>query len=179
MMQGYRYNKVEKNDLLFVWALLMNLLLTGIRESIHITQYFEDLVAEARGNLSCFVILGVLIIVPGAVECLFFYTKSGKLGQKIFSLAKMWLELIFISLSYYIGDNLYQTLRTHGEHICCFDKCKKASRTASLVFLGTATVASFILPQVFERISKHMKSKDSEVKSKKLMKIVKSVTTDV
>ena len=158
--------------MIFIWLLLANLFYTGFRDALHVLDRFDAPLGEAIGNLTLFIIMGLVACIPGIIESVRLYHKK-KLQkeqnqQRAWLIMKTWIQLVCISLCYFIGDNLYQTLSVHGEPIGCGDRCLTTSRIASLACLGIAAVSVYLTPSLFKKIESAAKfEKEKEEKSKR------------
>ena len=148
--------------MIFIWLLLANLLYTGIRDALHVLDRFDAPLGEAIGNLTVFFIMGLVACIPGIIESVRLYPKKELNQQRAWLIMKTWIQLVCISLCYFIGDNLYQTLSVHGEPIGCGDRCLTTSRIASLACLGIAAVSVYLTPSLFKEIESAAKFEEKK-----------------
>ncbi len=139
---------------------------------------------EAKGNMAVFIIIGILLLIfPGVVVSVRLCLKK-KLpkGQRALLIVMAWVQIVTVSLSYYIGDNLYQVLRVHGRYLGCDEQCLNDSRSASLAFLGMASVSVYLIPKILKKISScrgYTQEEDNTTINKLVKLFVEAVKVDV
>ncbi len=151
-----------------MWNLVINLLNIGIREALHSAEYRMPSNGYGGYAVAFFVIGLILQLVP-----IVFYliricctakrelntTEAEQAERKkkgIVDSVIIVVQTLFVSVCYYIGDNLYPTLREYAtdRDLRCGEQCLMKSQAASLGFL---TIASFMLhfsKDVYESILK-------------------------
>ena len=150
----------------------MNLINTAIRESIHSADRSADRVALGRLAIASFAILLFLnLAVPIGVSlwrlCALYKVRVYRTSDR----ARHWFEFlvvssqtVLISTFYFIGDNLYPTVREYGNFTIgkCGDQCQQDSRTASLAFLSIASFMLLFLKYIFDAIVDMCKYKEEK-----------------
>ena len=140
----------------------MNLINTAIRESIHSADRSADRVALGRLAIASFAIL-LFFNLAGPISvslwrlCALYKLRVYKTSDRV----RHWFEFLVVSSQtvlitsfYFIGDNLYPTVREYGNFTVgkCDNQCQQDSRAASLAFLSIASFMLLFLKYIFSVI---------------------------
>ena len=184
MLQYFRYN--PSNNWVYIWVFLGNLLTTTIREVLHALDRFENRKAEGIAGVILFSILWFILLVPPIWITVQYISPDWfqKLTCQIkkqevtsYLLIVTWVETTLVSMPYYIGDNLYPTVRDYGTHIKCYEVCQRNCLITSLVFSCFATIVLFFSNSALSELLESWEIKDKEQKNQNLSnKAAKMIT---
>ena len=141
------------NNWVFFWGLWLNLLNTAIRETIHSFGTTATIVNGIGALVSFGAILGINYLGLFLAVC---YKLCCTQKKRCFPVIIIVTQNTLVFSFYYIGDNLYPTLRAYGNSTIggCDEQCQKSAQTASLAFLCMATFMLYFLTYCCSTISK-------------------------
>ena len=145
---------------MFFWGLWLNLLNTAIRETIH-SFGTTAIIVNGIGALISFGAILLLNFLGLLLTVCYKLCRGCSQKKHCVPVFIIVTQNTLVFSFYYIGDNLYPTLRAYGNSTIggCGEQCQKNAQTVSLAFLSTATFMLYFLTYCCSTISKDMETR--------------------